>query len=66
MNYNIIIIEVTIKVGAWNNTVVHRFTSEKEAEKYLNNSHHILSYKRIAEYNNLSYEEFTEKWKNRG
>ena len=66
MNYNLIILEVTINVGSWKNTVVHRFTSEKEVEKYLNNSHYIISYKRVAEYKNLSYEEFNEKWRNRG
>ena len=65
MNYNLIILEVTINLGFDKKTVVYRFTSEKEVEKYLNNSRYILSYKRIAEYNNLSYKEFTEKWRNR-
>ena len=66
MNYNLIILEVTINVGSYENTIIHRFTSENEVEKYLNNSHYIISYKKVAEYKNLSYEEFNEKWRNRG
>ena len=65
MNYNIIILEVTINLGAYEKTVIYKFTSENEVEKYLNNSHYIVSYKRIAEYKNLSFEEFNEKWKNK-
>ena len=66
MNYNLIILEVTFDTGfGEGKTVIHRFTSEKKVEKYLDNRF-IISYKRIAEYKDLSYEEFNEKWRNKG
>ena len=61
--YNLIVVKVTIDMGGdKKQTMIHKFTSESAFENYLNNRF-IVNYKVIANFHNLSFENFTNLWK---